>query len=53
MDIVKYSTLPITEQTRVLRERTRFVKDGERFRQAEAEGSSSVFIWRRHGARSL
>ncbi len=38
MDVVEYSTLLITEQTRVMAELTRIVKDTLRFRRAEAEG---------------
>jgi len=37
-DVVHYSTLLITEQTRVMGELTRIVKDTARFRRAEAEG---------------
>ncbi len=38
MDIVEYSTLLITEQTRVMGELTNIVKSSERFRRAEAHG---------------
>jgi TolB-like protein/Flp pilus assembly protein TadD len=38
MDIVEYSTLLITEQTRVMGELTNIVKNSERFRRAEADG---------------
>ena len=38
MDIVEYSTLLITEQTRVMGELTNIVKSSERFRRAEADG---------------
>jgi TolB-like protein/Tfp pilus assembly protein PilF/class 3 adenylate cyclase len=38
MDVVEYSTLLITEQTRVLAELTRVVKETTRFRRGEAEG---------------
>ncbi len=37
MDVVEYSTLLITEQTRVMTELTGVVKNTERFRRAEAE----------------
>jgi TolB-like protein/Tfp pilus assembly protein PilF len=37
MDVVEYSTLLITEQTRVMTELTRIVKATERFGRAEAE----------------
>jgi TolB-like protein/Tfp pilus assembly protein PilF len=37
MDIVEYSTLLITEQTRVMGELTNIVKNSERFRRAEAD----------------
>src|SRR5205823_12112590 len=38
MDVVEYSTLLITEQSRVMAELTFIVKKTERFRRAEAEG---------------
>jgi TolB-like protein/Flp pilus assembly protein TadD len=38
MDVVEYSTLLITDQTRVMAELTRVVKETARFRRAEAEG---------------
>jgi TolB-like protein/Flp pilus assembly protein TadD len=38
MDIVEYSTLLITEQTRVMGELKNIVKSSERFRRAEADG---------------
>jgi TolB-like protein/Flp pilus assembly protein TadD len=38
MDVVGYSTLLITEQSRIMAELTRIVKDAPRFRRAEAEG---------------
>src|SRR5438876_3426995 len=38
MDVVEYSTLLITEQTRVMEELTSVVKNTERFRRAEAGG---------------
>jgi hypothetical protein len=38
MDVVQYSTLLITEQSRVMAELTFIVKKTERFRRAEAEG---------------
>src|SRR3984893_3136627 len=38
MDIVEYSTLLITEQTRVMGELKNIVKNSERFRRAEADG---------------
>jgi TolB-like protein/Tfp pilus assembly protein PilF len=38
MDIVEYSTLLITEQTRVMGELRNIVKNSERFRRAEADG---------------
>src|ERR1700740_1041181 len=38
MDVVAYSTLLITEQTRVMEELTRIAKSTERFRRAEAKG---------------
>jgi class 3 adenylate cyclase len=38
MDVVQYSTLLITEQSRVMAELTFIVKNTERFRRAEAEG---------------
>jgi TolB-like protein/Flp pilus assembly protein TadD len=38
MDIVEYSTLLITEQTRVMGELRNIVKSSERFRRAEAHG---------------
>ena len=37
MDMVEYSTLLITEQTRMMGELTRVVKSTLRFRRAEAE----------------
>src|SRR6266446_8120236 len=37
MDVVEYSTLLITEQSRVMGELTRIVKSSARFRRAEAE----------------
>jgi TolB-like protein/Flp pilus assembly protein TadD/class 3 adenylate cyclase len=38
IDIVEYSTLLITEQTRVMDELKNIVKNSERFRRAEADG---------------
>jgi len=38
MDVVEYSTLLITEQTRVMGELTSIVKNTERFRRGESEG---------------
>ncbi len=38
IDIVEYSTLLITEQTRVMGELKNIVKNSERFRRAEADG---------------
>ena len=38
MDVVEYSTLLITEQTRLMAELARIAKNTNRFRQAEAEG---------------
>ena len=38
MDVVEYSTLLITEQSRIMAELTRVVKNTPRFRRAEAEG---------------
>ena len=38
MDVVKYSTLLITEQTRVLADLARIVKDTARFCVAQVEG---------------
>jgi TolB-like protein/tetratricopeptide (TPR) repeat protein len=38
MDVVEYSTLLITEQTRLMAELTSLVKNTERFRRADAEG---------------
>ncbi len=38
MDVVEYSTLLITEQSRVMADLTRIVKDTARFRRAEVEG---------------
>ena len=38
MDVVEYSTLFITDQSRVMSELTRIVKSASRFRRAEAEG---------------
>jgi TolB-like protein/Flp pilus assembly protein TadD/class 3 adenylate cyclase len=38
MDVVEYSTLLITEQTRLMSELTRVVKNTARFKRAEAEG---------------
>ena len=38
IDIVEYSTLLITEQTRVMGELKNIVKNNERFRRAEADG---------------
>lgn len=38
MDVVEYSTLLITEQSRVMAELTRIVRSTARFRRAEAEG---------------
>ncbi len=38
MDVVEYSTLLITDQTRVMGELTRIVKEASRFRSAEADG---------------
>jgi hypothetical protein len=37
MDVVGYSTLLITEQSRVIAELTQIVRETERFRRAEAE----------------
>jgi len=37
MDVVEYSTLLITEQTRVMGELTSIVKNTERFRRGESE----------------
>jgi hypothetical protein len=36
--VVEYSTLVITEQTRVMAKLNRIVKETARFRRAEAEG---------------
>jgi TolB-like protein/Flp pilus assembly protein TadD len=38
LDVVQYSTLLITEQTRLMAELTSLVKNTERFRRADAEG---------------
>jgi adenylate cyclase len=38
MDVVEYSTLLITEQSRIMGELTRVVKNAARFRRAEADG---------------
>jgi TolB-like protein/class 3 adenylate cyclase len=38
MDVVEYSTLLITEQTRIMAELTRIVRGTARFRRAEADG---------------
>jgi adenylate cyclase len=38
MDVIEYSTLLITEQTRVMGELTRIVRSTARFRRAEADG---------------
>src|SRR5438093_12975852 len=38
MDVVEYSTLLITEQTRLMGELTTIVKNTERFRRGESEG---------------
>jgi hypothetical protein len=38
MDVIEYSTLLITEQTRVLDELTRVVKETARFRRSDAAG---------------
>ncbi len=38
MDVVEYSTLLITEQSRIMSELTRIVKNTPRFRRGEAEG---------------
>ena len=38
MDLVEYSTLLITEQTRIMAELTGIVRSTVRFQQAEAEG---------------
>ena len=38
MDVVAYSTLLITEQTRVMSELTGIVKEAARFRRSEAKG---------------
>jgi hypothetical protein len=38
MDVVEYSTLLITEQSRIMSELKRIVRKTARFQQAEAEG---------------
>jgi len=54
MDVVEYSTLLITEQSRIMAQLTEIVQSSARFRQADAEDKLLRFAnWRRHGARLL